>query len=187
MATRERHALQDYLDLPYGIALTRGDSGWTARVVELEGCAAHGATAEEAAGAVRVAMEEWIAAALAEGRQVPTPKTASSHSGRLLVRMPPSLHAELARLADREQVSLNTLIVGVLGGAVSWRQQQAPAAPAPAPGTEPAAGDSAGELAAPQRDRSRLLSMALTANLIVVAVVGLVAVGLLILAWTQTR
>jgi antitoxin HicB len=180
VSTREQHALEDYLDLPYGIALTRGDTGWTARVVELEGCAAQGATAEEAAGAVRAAMADWIAAALAEGRAVPTPKSAASHSGSLLVRMPPSLHAELARLADRERVSLNTLIVGVLGGAVAWRRADAPEGGAEEALDVPSA-------AAGGRDRARLLSLALTANLVVVVVVALVAVGLLILAWTQTR
>lgn len=186
MSTREQHALEDYLDLPYGIALTRGDTGWTARVVELEGCAAQGATAEEAAGAVRTVMADWIAAALADGRPVPTPKSAATHSGRLLVRMPPSLHAELARLADRERVSLNTLIVGVLGGAVAWRQGDARQAD-PSPGDPEDQGADLPPGPGGGRDRARLLSLALTANLVVVLVVALVAVGLLILAWTQTR
>jgi predicted RNase H-like HicB family nuclease len=181
MATRERHAVEDHLELPYRISLTRGDGGgWTARVEELEGCEATGASPEEAAAAVRAAMAEWIAGALAEGRAVPTPKSAATHSGRLLVRMPPSLHAELARLADDERVSLNTLIVGVLGGAASWRQGQR--APAATTGTEdvPSAAQ-----AAEGRDRARLLAVALKANLVVVVVVALAAVALLVLAATN--
>ena len=45
----------------------------------------------------------------------------STHSGRLLVRMPQSLHAELARVAEHEGVSLNTLITGALASSVAWR------------------------------------------------------------------
>ena len=45
----------------------------------------------------------------------------NTHSGRLLVRMPQSLHAELARVAEHEGVSLNTLITGALASSVAWR------------------------------------------------------------------
>ena len=44
-----------------------------------------------------------------------------AHSGRLLVRMPASLHDELANAAEREGVSLNALVTGALAGAVGWR------------------------------------------------------------------
>ena len=51
----------------------------------------------------------------------PQPQQQSTHSGRLLVRMPQSLHAELARVAEHEGVSLNTLITGALASSVGWR------------------------------------------------------------------
>ncbi len=44
------------------------------------------------------------------------PDKDASHSGRLLLRMPPALHAELARAAQREGTSLNAYINGVLSG-----------------------------------------------------------------------
>src|SRR3990172_494874 len=81
---------------------------WVAQVEEIPGCEARGRTEEEALAEVRELMASWIADALANGRQVPAPRAAATHSGRLLVRMPPTLHADLARLADREKVSLNT-------------------------------------------------------------------------------
>ncbi len=170
MATRERRRKEELLELPYRITLAREADGWSARVDELEGCEATGATPEEAAGAVRAAMGDWIGAALAEGRAVPSPRTTAKHSGRLLVRMPPTLHAQLARLAERENTSMNALIVGILDGAAA----QAPDVAAP---TE-------AERARP--DRARLLSVALTANLVVVLVAAVVAVGLLVLAWQGT-
>jgi HicB family len=73
----------------------------------------------------------------------------ATHSGRLLVRMPGTLHAELAREADREGVSLNAFIVAALSGAVAWRSDPAArAAGAAAPGA-PTGGPSAAGAAAP--------------------------------------
>jgi 2-oxoisovalerate dehydrogenase E2 component (dihydrolipoyl transacylase) len=73
------------------------------------------------------------------------PDTTASHSGRLLVRMPGTLHAELAREADREGVSLNSFIVAALSGAVGWRGD-----PAARPGgaAVPAATGAAGPVTA---------------------------------------
>jgi predicted HicB family RNase H-like nuclease len=44
-------------------------------------------------------------------------------SGKLNVRLPVELHAELAAEAKRQDVSLNTLIVALLAGGVGWRAQ----------------------------------------------------------------
>lgn len=180
MATRERTAADQYLEMPYEISLVRRDdeqgAAWAAQVEELPGCEARGRTEEEALAEVREAMAAWITDALASGKQVPAPRAAATHSGRLLVRMPPTLHADLARLADREKVSLNTLIVGILSGSISWRQTADTAAlPAASNGVPQVATQSP-----PAARRERLLSVALTANLVVVIVAGLLAIGLLI-------
>jgi predicted HicB family RNase H-like nuclease len=45
-----------------------------------------------------------------------------THSGRLNVRLPVELHAELAAEAERQGVSLNTLIVALLAGGIGWKQ-----------------------------------------------------------------
>jgi hypothetical protein len=84
-----------------------------------------------------------------------------SHSGRLLLRMPPSLHAELAEAADREGRSLNAYITGVL---------------ADRDGAPPTAG-------AQTRTPSRLLRTAVIVDLVLVAVAALVAIALLVVAW----
>jgi predicted HicB family RNase H-like nuclease len=167
MATRARR-VEDYRDLAYGIAVMRADAGadgeprWTAQVDELAGCEAGGGSPEEAVARLQDAMADWIAEALAAGRPVPEPR--AELSGRLLVRMPRTLHAELARAAGREQVSLNQFITGVLSAAVDWRRSPAPTAtaePRPAP-------------------PSRLLQLALLANLALVAAAAIVAVVLLV-------
>jgi antitoxin HicB len=151
----------------YSIVLARaanGDGpGWIATVEELPGCEAHGPTPETAAAGMGDAVERWVRDARAAGRDVPPPGAAAAHSGKLLVRMPRSLHAELFRAAEREGTSLNAYIVAALSASVAWRR----------PG--------ASSVAAP----SRGLSLALKANLVVLAVAAAVAIALLITAWAS--
>jgi RNA polymerase sigma factor (sigma-70 family) len=91
-----------------------------------------------------------------------------SHSGRLLLRMPPSLHGKLAGAAQREEVSLNHFMTRALEAAVAWQEndrgvdRSAHARPASAPGWLPAA---------------------IVANIVVVAIAGILAIILLLVAW----
>ena len=91
------------------------------------------------------------------------------HSGRLLLRMPRTLHAELAGLAEKRGISLNQLIVGLLSSSLS-------------DGGKPAAGGKAA--ATSDSETQRRLGIALTVNLVVLVVVGVVAIALLIVALT---
>lgn len=45
----------------------------------------------------------------------------SDYSGKTLVRMPTALHAQLAADAERQGVSLNSLIVALLAGGIGFR------------------------------------------------------------------
>ena len=137
---------------------------WDARVEELPGCAATGPTPEEAVARVRSLMTTWFADALDTDQEIPEPRADELPSGKLLVRMPRTLHADLARAADGEGVSLNQLIVGALTSAVAWRRPGG-AAPAPAPSS-----------------RSRTLTIVLAANLAVLAIAAIVAVAALVAA-----
>lgn len=117
--------LDEYLALPYRIALTQDSddesrTGWVAEVEELPGCISQGDTPEEAVASVLDAMAGWISVMLEDGKPIPEPRD-PSFSGRVLLRMPVTLHAELARGAEREGVSLNTYMTNALAGAVSWK------------------------------------------------------------------
>lgn len=118
--------IEDYLRLPYHIVLIpdqdeEGRSGWVAEVSELPGCISQGETPAEAVTKVRDAMEGWLSVALQDNREIPEPHAVASYSGRFLARVPKSLHAELARVADEEGVSLNQFVSAALAGAVRWR------------------------------------------------------------------
>jgi hypothetical protein len=96
-----------------------------------------------------------------------TPEDDEGHSGRLLLRMPQSLHGELARAAEREHVSLNAYITSALSATVHWH-----------------ADDRAPRADRPQASASlpRLLRIAIVADLVLVAVAACAAIALLIVA-----
>ena len=91
-----------------------GSAYWVAEVPDLPGCAAHGRTLEELAQALAGAIEDWIALAQERGVPIPEPSLEEHYSGKLMLRMPPSLHRRLALLAKRNNVSLNTQILNLL-------------------------------------------------------------------------
>jgi antitoxin HicB len=172
--------LDRFLELPYHIVLMRDEAdgdedSWTARVEELPGCEARAETADGAAQAISKVMQDWLAAALEKGTPVPEPRPTPSHSGRLLLRIPQGLHAELAHKADREEVSLNGLITGMLAGAVGWQREGV---------LEEGASEHLLEASRSQAPaRSSFLRTAIIANIVVVVLAALAAIALLIIAW----
>lgn len=120
---QETRTLEDYLALPYAIELVRdedeeGNTGFVAEVEELPGCLSQGATPEEAIHNVFNAMEGWLSVALEDGRPIPEPRAGRTYSGRFVLRIPQSLHADLAHEAEREGVSLNQYVATTLARAV---------------------------------------------------------------------
>ena len=119
-------AVRRYLDLPYRIQLARDaaddERPWRAVVEELPGCEVRGTTPPDAVSRVQAAMAEWVASAHAAGRDVPQPRDARAYSGKLLLRMPKSLHAEVAHAAERDQVSINNYINSLLAAGAQWRR-----------------------------------------------------------------
>lgn len=93
------------------------DEGFIAIAPDLPGCSAFGETEVAALAELDNAIEAWIDAARAAGNATPAPSRPAlrkEYSGKLLVRMPQSLHHELANAAKNEEVSLNQFIVFVL-------------------------------------------------------------------------
>ena len=139
------------------------EDGWLAEVEGFPQLSARASSPEEAARRAWAAIEATLeppSPDAGDRSSRPTP----SHSGKLLVRMPATLHDELARTAESEGVSLNQLITGVLASSVAWR--------------------SAARSHAEGGDRSlRLTRAVLAANFAVVLLAAVVAVALLLTAW----
>jgi hypothetical protein len=98
--------------------------------------------------------------AVAEPGAEPVAPAPGGRSGRLLLRLPRTLHAELADAAEREGVPLNTYISGTLAAAVGH------------PGDE---GDEPEPAPAPRR--------LLMVNAVVIALAALAGIALLLTAW----
>jgi predicted RNase H-like HicB family nuclease len=170
----------DPRDVPYPVTLVHDESGeWTATIEALQGCNARGTSPDEALEHVAEAVAAWVEAAERDGKEIPDPKSAPSYSGRLLLRMPQTLHAELARAAERERVSLNQFITDVLSGALGWR----------APDRDHGSGTRAvptddldAEPGAAASKSRRLTNTVFVANGVIVAVLAVVAIVVLILA-----
>lgn len=186
-----RSAVDQYLSLPYHLLLVRDgeEKGkpWCATVEELAGCTSRGKTSDDALNGVRDAMSTWIETALQEGREVPEPKSATSHSGRLLLRMPRTLHADLTRASEREGVSLNQFITDVLASAIAWRAAAGPSSATAPTGTTPLSQAPGAEGLTteplPSRRSRRapsLLLIGLAANFVLVAAAAIVAIVVLV-------
>jgi hypothetical protein len=94
----------------------------------------------------------------------------TEHSGRLLLRMPRTLHGQLAQAAEREGVSLNRLIVTRLSGSLATRTDDPGLGRAGAGESQP-------------RKRWSFLGYALVVNFAVLLVTGAAAVALLVTAY----
>jgi hypothetical protein len=140
---------------------------WLAEVEDFPESPARATTPEEAVRRAWAAVEESNAAPTGDRVALSSPAATPRHSGKLLVRMPATLHDELAQAAESEGVSLNQLINGILAGAVQWRSV-----------------DAATDSGATQGrwQSARLTPIVLGANFAVVLVAAIVAIAVLVVA-----
>ena len=103
---------------PVKIHFDTDDELYVAEFLDLPGCHAFGATVQEAYNNAQEAMKEWIRVALEQGLSIPEPTKSQEHSGRILVRMPSSLHSMLVDRARMTGTSLNQYVVHLLSSAV---------------------------------------------------------------------
>ncbi|MGP6190959.1 MAG: type II toxin-antitoxin system HicB family antitoxin [Vulcanimicrobiaceae bacterium] len=110
--------MERLLALPYRRELIPYEDGtWFAKVAEMPGCMTEGDSREHALEMLDDAMRLWLTDALENGDPIPPPAEALKYSGKFQVRIPPSLHRQLAERAEREGVSLNQLVTVTLAGA----------------------------------------------------------------------
>ena len=116
----------EYLKKPYGrVVLPEPDGTFRGEIIEFPGCIAVGNTPAEALASLEDVAAAWLEATLAKGQRVPEPVENSDYSGKLVVRLPRSLHKRAAYQAAREGVSLNQFIVSSLAEQVGARSPAA--------------------------------------------------------------
>ena len=95
------------------------DGTFRGEILEFPGCIASGETAAETLNSLEDAADGWIRAAMAAGQPIPGPiENNNDYSGKLVLRIPKSLHKKATRIAEREGVSLNQFITSSLAQSV---------------------------------------------------------------------
>lgn len=110
-----KKGVEDYMSLsyPYELVLDRDQGGYFARHPDLPGCTAEGESPQEAVANLDESRRLWIEARLEGGYSIPEPAS-EEYRGRISLRIPPSLHASLARSSMRRDMSLNQLLTVIL-------------------------------------------------------------------------
>ena len=115
---------------PYTRLLTREeDGGYSTSVLELPGCYSSGDTPEDAMEMLDEAIELWVEAELEDGHDIPPPSRAVEYSGRLTLRLLPSIHERAALLAEHEGASLNRYLANAISYYVGLGSPQASSEP----------------------------------------------------------
>jgi predicted RNase H-like HicB family nuclease len=122
---------------PYTRLFTREEDGrYSTSVLELPGCFSSGDTPEDAMEMLDEAIEMWVGLELERGHDIPPPSESVEYSGRITLRLIPSIHERAALLAQHEGVSLNRYLANAISYYVGLGSRQA--APEAASGTRPA-------------------------------------------------
>ncbi len=107
--------LDYYQSLKYPYIITEDDDGSVfIEYPDLKGCFTCGDTLEEAIQLAQDAKLAWFETALDEGIHIPEPKELELYSGSFRLRIPKSLHRDIAQDAKREGVSMNQYCVYLL-------------------------------------------------------------------------
>ena len=105
----------------YGFKLfwSNEDKGYIATCPEFPTLSAFGETPETALAEAHIALDLFIEEFKEMNKSLPTPQAPNEFSGQFRVRLPKSLHKQLAEKAEAENVSLNSLVISYLSKAVA--------------------------------------------------------------------
>lgn len=108
--------LDYYMGLDYKIEIIpdNEEGGYALRCPELPGCATCAETIQEGIQMLDDAKKSWFTACIDDGIDIPEPTTVDAYSGQFKLRMPKSLHKELAERSKKEGVSMNQYCVYLL-------------------------------------------------------------------------
>jgi antitoxin HicB len=110
-----------YLSLPYTMTVKfRLEQGgyYVASYIELPDLTMTGETPEEAVRELQDEKREWFEECLKRGISIPLPVEPQKYSGKIVLRMPSSMHESLIRIAELEGVSLNQYMLSAISRAL---------------------------------------------------------------------
>jgi antitoxin HicB len=127
MTTTERPAatprVAEYMQRPYLVEVVWDDDYWAATFPDLPGLVAAADTWDELEKKIQEAKESHFEAALSAGLPIAEPgENSEPASGRLLLRLPKTLHRQASRAAGRDGVSVNTFLVSAVARELGRRE-----------------------------------------------------------------
>lgn len=115
MTTKHPLTLDEYLKLEYRFnVIADPDGGYVIEFPDLPGCLTQVDSLDELPFMVNDVRTLWLEVSYEQGFAIPFPTYPEEHSGKFNLRLPRSLHRRLAESAEREGVSLNQYVVGLL-------------------------------------------------------------------------
>ena len=108
--------IDDYMKLPYKMEIVPDidEGGYVVSFPDLPGCISCGETIEDAIVNASDAKKAWLEAALEDGIEINEPGHLEEYSGQFKLRIPKSLHKQLADHSKKEGVSMNQYCVYLL-------------------------------------------------------------------------
>ncbi|NJD01131.1 MAG: toxin-antitoxin system HicB family antitoxin [Ruminiclostridium sp.] len=102
-------SLEYYMGLNYIIEVVRDETegGYVLSIPELKGCLTCADQLDKGMKMLEDAKKQWLTAALESGYEIPEPDVVEDYSGQFKLRLPKSLHRELAEKSKQEGISMN--------------------------------------------------------------------------------
>jgi antitoxin HicB len=117
------HTVEDYMQLPYVMEVVWDEDYWAATFPELPGLVAAADKWEDLQQKIDDAKWSYFEAAIEAGLPIAEPgEGGEPASGRVLLRLPKSLHRQAARAASRDAVSINTFLVTAIARELGRRE-----------------------------------------------------------------
>ena len=100
----------------YPVDAETDEMEWVAEIPDLPGCIGCGDTPEQAIEKVQLARDAWLEVAIKEGKPIPEPTNPYDigYSGKFTLRIPKTLHRELAIKSQEEGISLNQYLLYII-------------------------------------------------------------------------
>ena len=127
MTSEIKKQVEHYMNLPYTMTIKhRAEQGgyYVAGYIELPDLTMTGDTPEETVKELLEEKPEWFETCLKLGINIPLPIEPQAYSGKIVLRMPPSMHESLIQIAMMEGVSLNQYMITALSRFIGIREGQ---------------------------------------------------------------
>ncbi len=101
--------LKYYMGLNYKIEIVEDEAegGYVLSIPDLKGCLTCAENLEKGMEMIKDAKRQWLMSAIESGYEIAEPSALEDYSGQFKLRIPKTLHKELAEKSKKEGISMN--------------------------------------------------------------------------------